>query len=63
MGTFYDRIAGIKAVFDRFNSGTAYGHNADGNNYKVDGHTNLRPYLAHWLSRQLSSFHLLVREL
>ena len=31
MGTFYDRIAGIKAVFNRFNSGTAYGHNLVGN--------------------------------
>jgi len=31
MGTFYDRIAGIEAFFDRFNSGTAYGGNSDGN--------------------------------
>ena len=31
MGTFYGQIEEIEAVFNRFNSGTAYGHKVDGN--------------------------------
>ena len=32
MGTFYGHIAGMRAVSDRFNSGTAYGGNSGDNN-------------------------------
>ena len=35
MGTFYDRIAGIKTVYNRFNSGTAYGHISVGNSFPL----------------------------
>jgi len=37
MGTCYDRIAGIVAVFEVFNSGTAYGHISGNNSYDSNG--------------------------
>ena len=33
MGTFSDRSAGIAAVFNRFNSGTAYSHKVGDNTF------------------------------
>ena len=37
MGTCYDCIAGIGAVFDGFNSGTAYCHISGDNSYDSNG--------------------------
>jgi hypothetical protein len=39
MGSFYDRIAEIKAVFYRFNSGTEYYRNL-GNKYATKNHSH-----------------------
>jgi hypothetical protein len=33
MGAFYGRISGNRRALSRFNSGTAYGHKVDGNNF------------------------------